>query len=165
MTVSRSSSNRAASDKSWMNSEISKTKDLGYTLAERKFHFGFVPLMKLWKLRIYQLCLPTPEIKEASPEAMEEEEAAPETENVQHIESAPEPAAPEPQNSVMEETPNQIIVSEASISQPILISLLRIIEQIKTDNAKVNERLDEQDLMFQLILSRLPPPPPHSQNP
>lgn len=60
-----------------MNSEISKLKDLGYTLARSKFHFGFVPLMELWKLRNSQLCLPAPEIKEASLEAMEEEEVAP----------------------------------------------------------------------------------------
>lgn len=59
----------------------------------------------------------------------------------------------------MEEAPNQIIVYEASASQPIPISLPRTIEKIKDDNAKVNERLDKQDLMFQLILSRLPPPP------
>lgn len=57
ITVSLSSTNPVASDLAWkdyrsrMNSEISKLKDLGYTLAERKFHFGFVPLMELWKLR------------------------------------------------------------------------------------------------------------------
>lgn len=107
-----------------MNSEISKMEDLGYTLAERKFHFGFVPLMELWKLRNSQLCLPAPEIKEASPEAMEKEEEALKTEIIQHI----EPAAPEPQDSVMEETPNQIVVSEASASQPISVSILRIID-------------------------------------
>lgn len=57
MTVSRSFANPVAGDsaweayRSWMNSEISKIKDLGYTLVERKFRYGFVPLMELWKLR------------------------------------------------------------------------------------------------------------------
>lgn len=41
--------------------------------------------MELWKLKNSQLCLPAPEIKEATPE----EEAAPNTETVPHIESAP----------------------------------------------------------------------------
>lgn len=53
MIVSRSSTNPAASDsaweayRSWMNSKISKLKDIEYTLAESKFHFGFIPLMEL----------------------------------------------------------------------------------------------------------------------
>jgi hypothetical protein len=73
MNVSHSSINHVASGlaweayRSWMNSEISKMKDLGYTLAKIKFHYGCVPLMELWKLRNSQLCLLTPEIKEASP--------------------------------------------------------------------------------------------------
>lgn len=66
MTVSHSSTNLATNDstweayKSWMSSEVSKMKDLGYTLVERKFHYGFIPLMELWKLRNSQLCLPAP---------------------------------------------------------------------------------------------------------
>lgn len=102
ITVSHSSANPAASNsdwvayRSWMNSKISKLKDLGYTLAERNFRYGFVPLMELWKLRYSQLYLPSPEIKEVTHEAMEEE-AAPETEIVQHIEFGPEAnAASEP---------------------------------------------------------------------
>lgn len=90
-----------------------------------------------------------------------EEEAAPEIETVQHIESSPEAVdAYEPQYCAMEEVATQMVVSEASASQPIPISLLRTIKEIKADNAKVNEGLAMQDLMFQLILSRLPPPPP-----
>ena len=84
--------------------------------------------MEIWKLRNSQLCLPAPEIKEATPEVMEEE-VAPETEIVQHIESAPEPTATfVPLDYVMEEDPTQMVVSEASASQPILVSFLRIIE-------------------------------------
>lgn len=118
MIVSHSSANPVVSDsaweeyRSWMNSNISKLKDLGYTLAERKYCSGFVPLTELWKLRNSQLCLPAPEIKEDSLEAMEEEEDALETKPVQHIESAPEPAATsDPQDCVMEESPTQMIVS------------------------------------------------------
>lgn len=57
MIVNHSSTNPAASDsawesyRSWMNSEISKMNDLGYTLDERKFCSGFMPLMELWKMR------------------------------------------------------------------------------------------------------------------
>ena len=60
---------------------------------------------------------------------VEEEEAAP-TESAQHIEesAAPEPSAPEPEDVATEEALNQIIVSEASASQPILVALLRTIE-------------------------------------
>lgn len=124
--------------------------------------------MVLWKLRNSQLYLPALEINEASPGAMEKKEVTPKTEIVQHIESAPEPTtASDPQDSIMEEAPTQMVVSKAYSSQPILVSILRTIEQIKADNAKVNELLDKQDLMFQMILSRLPPlpPPPPSQNP
>ncbi|XP_050918435.1 proline-rich receptor-like protein kinase PERK9 [Lathyrus oleraceus] len=112
MISSHSSINPSTSDstweayRSWMNSEISKMKDLEYTLAESKCYYEFVPLMELWKLRNSQLCLPAPKIKEASPEATEKEEA-PETEIVQHIESAAlEPSAHEPQDSAMEKAPN-----------------------------------------------------------
>lgn len=72
MTVSHSSANPVASDSaweayiSWMNSDISKMKDLGYTLVERKFRSGFMPLMELWKSRNSQLCLLAPEVNEAS---------------------------------------------------------------------------------------------------
>lgn len=117
MIVSRSSVNPAASDSTWeayrsqMNSKISKLKDLEYTLAERKFHYRFVPLMELWKLRNSQLCLPAPEIKEPTLQAMEEE-AAPKTKFVQYIESASEvDAASELQDCAMEEAATQIVVS------------------------------------------------------
>lgn len=66
-----------------------------------------------------------------------------------------------PQECVMEETANHVVISEASASQPISITLLKTIEEIKADNARVNDCMDKQDLMFQLINSRLPPP----QNP
>lgn len=148
-----------------MNSKISKPKDHGYTFAKIIFHSGFVLLMEIWKLRNSQLYLPAPEIKEATPEVMEEE-AAPETKIVQHIESALEvDAAYEPQDCAMEEVATQIIVSEVSSSQPIPVALLKTIEEIKADNTRVNERLDKHDLMFQLILSRLPPPLSPPQNP
>lgn len=80
------------------------------------------------------------------------------------------------QDCVMEEAAAQIVVSETqqvevSVSQPsvgtssrdIPIGLIKTIEEIKADNALVKEHLNKQDLMFQLILSILPPPPP--QNP
>lgn len=64
---------------------LSKMKDLGYSMAESKFRFGFVPLMELWKLRNSQLCLLEPKVKEASPEPMEKEEEAPTIEPAQNI--------------------------------------------------------------------------------
>lgn len=97
--------------RSWMNSKISKLKNLGYTFSERKLCSGFVPLMELWKLINSQLYLLAPEIKEASPESMEEE-VSPETESVQHTESAPEPTATsDPQDSIMEEAHTQTSMS------------------------------------------------------
>lgn len=120
MIVCCSSTNPDASDsaweayRSWMNfSQISKLKDIGYTLAERKFRSGSIPLMELWKLRNSQLCLPAQENNEATPEVMEEEAAlaAPKIKIAQHIESAPEAdAASEPQDCDMEEATTQIVV-------------------------------------------------------
>lgn len=49
-------------------SKISKVKEFGYDLSERNFFFGFVPLMKIWKLQNAPSCLPTLEIKEVIPE-------------------------------------------------------------------------------------------------
>lgn len=58
--------------------------------------------MKIWKLRNSQLCLPAPEVKEATPEVVEEE-AAPETEVVQHAATAPKvDVVFEPQDCAME---------------------------------------------------------------
>lgn len=45
--------------------------------------------MEIWKLRNSQLCLPALEVKEATPEVVEEE-ATPEIEVVQHTATAPE---------------------------------------------------------------------------
>lgn len=60
---------------------------------------------------------------------MEEEEEAPIIELSQNIEfAALEPSVPEPKDSPMEEAPNQIVLSEDFMSQPILVSLLRTIE-------------------------------------
>ena len=42
-------------------------------------------------------------------------------------------------------------------------ALQKTIEEIKVDNALVKERLDKQDMIFQLILFSLPSSPP--QNP
>lgn len=73
MTTSRSSANPSESDfawedyKSWINSKISKLKNLRYKVSERNFCYGFVPLMEIWKLRNAPLCLPAPEIKEVIP--------------------------------------------------------------------------------------------------
>lgn len=76
----------------------------------------------------------------------------------------------------MEEDVAQIVVYEiqqveASVLQQsagtsfgdILDALQKTIEETKVDNALVKERLEKQDMMFQFILSILPPPPP--QNP
>lgn len=65
----------------------------------------------------------------------------------------------------MEEATSRVVVYETRqfevfSSQPIPIVLLKTIEEIKADNARVNKRVDKPYLMFQLILSRLPPPPP-----
>ena len=78
---------------------------------------------------------------------VEEVETTP-TESAQLVEefAAPEPS--EPEDAATEEARNQIVVSEASASQPIPVAVLRIIEQIKADNVKVNERLDKKDMMF-----------------
>lgn len=78
---------------------------------------------------------------------VKEEEATP-TESAQHIEEFAAPNPFEPEDVATEETPNQIVVSEAFVSHPIPVSLMRTIEQIKADNVKVNERLNKQDLMF-----------------
>lgn len=43
----------------------------------------------------------------------------------------------------MEEAVTRIIVSEASASRPIHVALLKTIEEIKANNARVNERLDK----------------------
>lgn len=40
--------------------------------------------------------------------------------------------------------------------------LLKTIEDMKSENALVKERFDMQEMMFQLILSRLTLPPPHN---
>lgn len=53
MNISHSSANPDVGDSTWeayriwMDSKISKMKDFGYTLAKRKFLYGFVPLMEL----------------------------------------------------------------------------------------------------------------------
>lgn len=69
------------------------------------------------------------------------------------------------QDCVMEEVIAQIVVSQQSVgTSSIFITdvLWKTIEEIKDDNALVNERLEKQDMVFKLILSRLLPPP---QNP
>lgn len=59
---------------------------------------------------------------------MEEEKEVLTPELAQNIESAAlEASVSEPEDSAMEEVPNQIVVSEASTSPPIPISLLRTI--------------------------------------
>lgn len=169
MTISRASANPAESDSSWeayrrwMNYKISNLKNFGYKVSERKFRSGFVPLMEIWKLRNSHLCLPALEVNEVIQEVNEEV--------VRDAE-----ANSEYQDRVMEETDAQIVISEtqqveAFISQQsvgtsygdILDALRKTIEEIKVDNALVKERIEKQDMMFQLILSRLPLPP--HQNP
>lgn len=169
MTTSRSSANPTRSDSAWeayrrwVNSKISRLKNFGYKVSERNFRSGFIPLMKIWKLRNSQLCLPAPEVKKVTQE-MVEEVVVQEDEVVSGH-----------QDRVMEEVVAQIFVSEtrqlkASVSQPsagtssgdIPDALRRTIEEIKANNAVVKERLDKQDMMFQLILSRLPLTPPYS---
>lgn len=56
MPISRSSENPTESDSAWetyirwINSKISKLKKFRYKVSERNFHYGFVPLMEIWKL-------------------------------------------------------------------------------------------------------------------
>lgn len=165
MTISHSSANPTASDsaweayKVWVNSKISKLKYFGYQLTERKFLYGFIPLMEIWKLRNSQLCPPALEVKEATPEVVEEEVAL-ETVTVQQAATAQEDdVVSEHQDCVMEEVVAQIVVSEthqirASGSQPpagfgeIPIGLLKTIKEIKVDNVMVKERLDKHDIIF-----------------
>lgn len=122
--------------------------DFGYTLAERKSPYGFVPLMELWKLRNSQLCLPAPEVKETTPEIVEEE-VAPETEVVQHDATLPEADnVSKPLNCAMETVDAQVVVSEthqfqASAFKHIQVAVPNTIEEIKANNARVNERLDK----------------------
>lgn len=150
-----------------MNSKISRLKNFGYKVSERNFLSGFIPLMEIWKLRNSHLCLPAPEVKEVTQKVVEEvvfqEEVV--LQDVVVVSGH--------QDYVKDEAATQIVVSETqqvkvSVSQPsagtsfgdIHVGLMKTVEEIKVDNALVKYRLDKQDLMSQLILSRLPPPPP-----
>lgn len=91
--------------------------------------------MEIWKLRNSQLCLPAPEVKEATPEVVEEE-AAPETEVVQHAAIAQEVVVvSEPQDYVMEAADaSQVVVYDtyqfkASASQSIHVGLLKTLRK------------------------------------
>ena len=55
-----------------INSKISKQNNFGYKVYERKFRYGFIPLMEIWNLWNSQLCLPAPEVKEVIQEVVEE---------------------------------------------------------------------------------------------
>lgn len=107
--------------------------------------------MELWKLQYTLLCLPAPEVKEVVQEA-EEDSGHPEF--------------------VMEDVIAQLVASE---EQQIMVSnnqqsvgtssgvifevLMNIITDMQAESALVKERLDRQEMMFQLILSRLLPSP------
>lgn len=67
---------------------------------------------------------------------------------------------------VYEDQQTEVSLHQKSVgtsSGEIHDALRKTIDEIKIDNALVKERLDKQEMMFQMILSRLPPPPP--QNP
>lgn len=165
MTTSRSSVNPAESDSAqeayrrWINSKISKLKDFGYDLSERNFRYGFVPLTELWKLRNAPLCLPALRIKEVIQEVVQEVEV-----DYGHPEFVMEEAAA--QSVISDDQRIEVSLHQQSartFSGEIPDALRKTIEEIKVDNALVKERLEKQDMMFLLILSRLPPPP--TQNP
>lgn len=161
MTTSHSSANPAESDsawkdyKRWIDSKISKLKNFGYKISERNFRFGFVPLMEISKLRNARLCLPTAAIKEVTPEAEVD---------FGHPECVMEEVVAQPfvfEYHQIEVSQNQQLSRTSYGDIPDV--LLKTIEEMKVENAIVKECLDMQEMMFQLILSRLPPPPP--QNP
>lgn len=108
--------------------------------------------MKLWKLRNAQLCLPAPEIKEVIQEVTQEAEV-----NSRHPECVMEEDVAQP--VVFEDQQIEVSLHQQSAgtsSREILDALRNTIEEIKVDNALVKKRLDKHDMMFQLILSRLP---------
>lgn len=123
-------------------------------------------ILKLWNS---QLCLPAPEVKEVILEVVEEVV-------VQEVAVIHDPmVVSSHQDCIMEEPASMTIVSKTQqvgvfVSQSytgtssgeISIKLIKTIEEIKADNAMVKEHLDKQDLMFQLILFRLPSPPPQN---
>lgn len=156
MTTSYLSANPTEAYKSWINSKISKLKNFGYKVSEKN-RYGFVPLMKIWKLRNTLFCLPTPEVKEVVQEADIDSDHP---ECVMEDVVAQSVASEEQQIEV-----SNIQQSIGTSSRDISEVLLKTIEDMKVENALVKERLDRQEMIFQLILSRLPSSPPPPQNP
>ena len=135
MIIGHSSANPTESDSAWeaykrlMNSKISNLKNFMYKVFDRNFHYGFIPLMEIWKLRNSQLCLPAPEVKEAIQEVMEDVVV----QDVVVISGH--------QDCIMEEASTQIVVFEtqqveAFVSQPSAGTS-------SGDNALVKEHLDK----------------------
>lgn len=155
MTISHFSANPAESGSAWeayrrrINSKISRLKNFGYKVSERNLLSGFIPLMEIWKLRNSQLCLPAPEVKELTPEVMEEVD-------VQEVVFVQDRVVVSGHRDyVMEEATAQMVIFETqqvgvfisqssagTSSRDIPIGLLKIIEEIKVDNALVKEGLD-----------------------
>lgn len=101
------------------------------------------------------MCLPAPEVKDVSKEAKED---FGHSEIVMEDVTA-QPDASEEQQIVVSENQQSTRTSSGVISKV----LLKIITNMQVENALIKERLDRQEMLFQLTLSRLLPPPP--QNP
>lgn len=110
--------------------------------------------MEIWKLQNASLCLLTSEIKKVVQEAKKESG---------HPKYVMEEVVAYP--FVSEDQQIEVYLPQQSArtsSGEIPDVLLKTIEKMKVDNALVKEHLDRQEMMFQLILSRLPPPPPQN---
>lgn len=110
--------------------------------------------MEIWNLRNNPLFLPAPEVKEVVQE-VEVDLGHPEC---VMEECVPQPVASEEQQIEVSNNQQYDVTSSRGIPEV----LLKNIEDMKFENALVKERMDKQEMMFQLILSRLslPPTPP-----
>lgn len=112
--------------------------------------------MEIWNLQNTPLCLPAQEIHEVIQEVVQEAEVY-----YGHPEYAMEEVVAYP--VVSEDQRIEVSLRQQSARTSfgeIPNVLLKTIEEMKADNALVKERLDRQEMMFQLILSRLLPLPP-----
>lgn len=110
--------------------------------------------MELWYLRHTPLCLPAPKVKKV----LKEDSGHPEC-VIEDV--AAHPNAFEKQQIVVYDNHQSVVTSFGVISEV----LLKTIADIQSESSLVKEHLDMQDMMFQLILSRLPPPPPYNPYP
>lgn len=148
-------------------------KNFGYKVFERNFRSRFEPTIKALQLQCSPLCLPAPEIGE---EAKETEEASGHPEVVMkdvsaHLDKGKQVVSEDQQQAQDSVLEQQIVVFEnqnaaRTSSRIIPEEILKTLVEMKEESALVRQRLDGQDIMFEMILSILPPlPPPQNPNP